>query len=127
MSTPVAVDEAELQHQLGRRRVFVFFFAFTIVALLPTALGESDMLTHFADDVAIIVLAAIALALIASWWRQDTVPGLQRLSNALLMIAIIELVIQIGGIYIERTDAADFANEIPSLLFILTLIINRAV
>jgi hypothetical protein len=43
------------------------------------------------------------------------------------MIAIIELVIQIGGIYIERTDPADFANEIPSLLFILTLIINRAV
>jgi hypothetical protein len=127
MATPAVAGEAELRHQLARRRVFVFFFAFTLVALLPTMLGESDQLTHIADDVILVALAIIALAIIGAWWRRDTVAGLQQTHNAVLTLLIIALIVQIGAIYIERNDPSDFGNEIPSLFFILAMIINRIV
>lgn len=127
MSAPPASGTAQLRRELARRRVFVFFFAFTIVALLNTINDERDTLFHLIDDAAIVGLSIIALALAAAWWRRQTIPELQRLHNALLMLIVIALVVQLIWFPIEAPDPADFGNEIPVLLLLVVLLINRVV
>jgi hypothetical protein len=117
----------QLTWLLGRRRVFAFFAAFTIVALGDVLFGELDKLTHAFDDIVIVILMAVVLGVIGSGLRKTSVLQLSRQQNIVLVIVIVALIIQIVAFPIEMKDPMDFGNEIPVLLLLVAMIVNRFV
>jgi hypothetical protein len=113
--------------ELGRRRVFIFFWSFVLIAIANTVNEENDIALHVVDDYADIALAIIALALIVVWRNRKSLKDLKKLNNALTVMAVLLILATIFAITQEYTDPTDFGNEIPTLLFGIWLVINRFV
>ena len=113
--------------ELGRRRVFIFFWGFVIVAIANVIGEESDMFIHVLDDYLDIILAVVAIAIIVAMWRKQTAPQLRRVNNIASILAVLLVLVTIYAISVEIGDPADFGNEIPTLLFGITMLVNRFV
>ncbi len=112
---------------LARNRVYAFFWAFVIVAIANTINEENDIFLHVVDDYADIIIAVVALALLAMWWKKTTPSQLKMTSNVMAVLSVLLLLATFYAISQEMGDAADFANEIPTLFFGIFLLINRFV
>lgn len=113
--------------ELGRRRVFVFFWGFVFVALINTINEESDIFLHVFDDYVDIILAVVAVIVIGVMWRKQAMQQLKRVNNIATILAVLFILATIFAITQEYNDPADFGNEIPSLLFGIAMVINRFV
>jgi peptidoglycan/LPS O-acetylase OafA/YrhL len=113
--------------QLGRRRVFAFFWALLLIAIANTVNEEGDIFLHVVDDYADIILAVVALIVLVAWWKKSSIPDLKRVNNIMAVLAVLVIIATIYAITQEYTDPADFGNEIPTLLFGIFLLINRFV
>lgn len=122
--TSVMPDGATIK-ELGRRRVFAFFWVFVLVAIANTAIGESDKFLHVVDDYTDITLAIIAIVVLAMWWKRKSFKDLRRSNNILTVLSVILVLATIFAITQEMGDPEDFGNEIPTLLFAIFLIVNR--
>ncbi len=122
-----ATDDKPLIHEIAKRRVFLFFGILTLLALSDAAITESDILLHAIDDYAIITLSIITILIIAVWWKKQSLGELRRQHNIILIIWIVALLFQIFAFVQEINDPEDFGNEIPSLILILLILINRFV
>lgn len=119
-------DSATIK-QLGRRRVFVFFFGFALVAIANTVTEENDILLHVVDDYADILIAVVALAITFIWWKRNSLSALRKLNNILAVFAVLLILATIFAITQEINDPTDFGNEIPTLFFGVAMLINRFV
>jgi hypothetical protein len=126
LSMPIVKDDVATK-ALAKRRVFVFFFVFAIIALLSTVAEESDIFLHALDDYVIIIIAIIALLFIYLSRKKQTVSQLARQHNVILALLVIALIVQIYAIIVEFNDPADFGNEIPVLVLIVMMLVNRFV
>ncbi len=111
--------------ELSKRRVFVFFFVFMLIALLPTVIEESDVFLHALDDYLIIFIAIVALLFVFLSWKRQTVSQLLAQHNVLAVLIVIALIVQVYGIIAEIHDPADFGNEIPAFILLIMMLINR--
>ncbi len=122
--TSTTSDSATIK-ELGRRRVFAFFWGFVLVAISNTILEENDIFLHVVDDYADIVLAVIAIVVLAVWWKRNSMPELRRTNTILTVLAVGLILATIFAISQEYNDPADFGNEIPTLFFGIFMLINR--
>ncbi len=107
--------------------MFVFFWGFALVALANTVGEERDVFLHVVDDYVDIILAVVAIVIIAAMWRKQAAPQMRRVNNIASILAILLVIATIYAISQEIGDPADFGNEIPSLLFGITMLVNRFV
>ncbi|MDE1870960.1 MAG: hypothetical protein KGI06_01845 [Candidatus Micrarchaeota archaeon] len=110
--------------EIAKRRVFVFILLIGLIAIGPAFMAEGDMLSHAVDDIAIMGLSLVGLAFLALSWKKNTVSQLRMQNSIILAIFVLLLVIQIFAIVIELHDAADFGDEIPSLVVLALAVIN---
>lgn len=113
--------------ELGRRRVFAFFWVFFVLAIAQTVSEESDELLHVADDYVDIVLAVIAIVALLVWWKRKSFKDLRMTNNLMTVLAAGLLVATLFAFSQEMGDSADLANDIPSLFFGIFMLINRFV
>ncbi len=121
--------------QLGRARVFAFFWAFVIIAIGNVINEENDIFLHVVDDYTDIILAVIAIAVMLYWWRMNKSPqGLKMVNNVLTILAVGIALATIFAMTQEfcpagstTCDPSDFGNEIPTLFFSIFMLINRFV
>ena len=119
-------DQKAWTKQLGRARVFIFFFAFVVVAIGNAVGEENDIALHVADDYADIAIAIIGVIVLATMWKKGTA-ALRKANNISTVLAVLLIVATIFAITQEYNDPTDFGNEIPTLLFGIFMIINRFV
>ena len=122
--SPMMPDKTTIK-QLGRRRVFAFFWSFVILALASSVVEEGDIFLHVVDDYADIILAVVALIVLIAWWRRTSESDLKRVNNILAVLAVLLIFATIFAITQEYNDPMDFGNEIPTLFFGIFLVINR--
>lgn len=122
----VLPDAATIK-ELGRRRVFAFFWAFTLLAIGNTAMGESDIFLHVVDDYADVALAVVALVVLAIWWKRKSFKNIRLTNNLMTVLAVLMLLATVFAITQEMGDPEDFGNEIPTLLFAIFMVVNRFV
>lgn len=119
-----APDSATIK-QLGRRRVFGFFWVFVLFAIANTVTEENDIFLHVVDDYTDIVLAVVAIVVLLVWWKKASLPNLKRVNNILTVLAVLLILATIFAITQEMGDPTDFGNEIPTLFFGAFMIANR--
>ena len=119
--------EANTSHvkELARRRVYIFFSLFFLFALLGDSILEHDEFSHALDEYIFISIAAVVLILIAVMWKKTTVDELRKQHNYITGLFFIVLIFQLYAFPAETGDAADFGNEIPSLVGIILILLNR--
>jgi hypothetical protein len=125
MSAPS--EDKLLIREIAKRRVFLFFSVLTLLALSDAAITESDIFLHAIDDYAIITLSILSIILIVVWWKKQSLGELRKQHNIILIIWAVALLFQIFAFVQEINDPEDFGNEIPSLILILLILINRFV
>lgn len=113
--------------ELAKRRVFIFFSVLIVAVLGNTLMEESDMFLHALDDYVLVGIAIIVLILIAAWRKKSSLSELKRQHNIILILFIIALAFQIYAFPQEIGDPVDFGNEIPSLILLILVFINRFV
>ncbi len=113
--------------QLGRRRVFAFFWVFALIATLGIISTEIDDSVAMLDEYAIIALAVIAFVVLAYWRRGQSPAQLARANNILTALAVGLLLTAILGMVLEYGDTADFADEGGKMIISVVLLINRFV
>ncbi len=118
-------DEGNLRRELARRRVFVFFSVFTLLALGNTVMEESDMFMHALDDYGTVAIVAITLILLAIWWKKQTLNDLRKQHSIITGLFVMSLLLTFYAFSVEIGDPADFGNEIPSLILIILIILNK--
>lgn len=119
-----ALDGATIK-ELGRRRVFAFFWVFTLVAIANTINEENDILLHVVDDYTDIVLAVVAIVVLLLWWKRASFKNLRRGNNILTVLAVLLIVATLYAVTQEMGDPTDFGNEIPTIFFGVFMILNR--
>jgi hypothetical protein len=119
-------EQKDWARQVGRSRVFMFFWAFAVVAIGNVIGEENDMLLHVIDDYVDIVLAVIAIVVLVRVWKKGTA-ALKRANDVSAVLAVMLIAMTIFAITQEIGDPADFGNEIPTLLFGIFMLINRFV
>ncbi len=118
-------EKKRVLKQLSRRRVSTFFFAAAIVSTVFALGHETDMFFHAIDDYALLALSIVAVVLIITMRRVDSLEELRRLDRFLLIITIILVGFIVFGVTQEYKDPEDFANEPGQLMLLITLIVNR--
>ncbi len=122
--TSVMPDSATIK-ELGRRRVFAFFWVFVVVAIANTINEENDIFLHVVDDYTDIVLATIAIVVLVMWWKRSSMKDLRMTNNILTVLAVGLIIATIFAITQEMGDPTDFGNEIPTLFFGIFMLLNR--
>ena len=117
-------DKATIK-ELGRRRVFAFFWVFVLFAIANTVGEENDIFLHVADDYTDIVLAVVAIVVLLLWWKKSSLQNLKRGNNILTVLAVLLIAATLFAITQEIGDPTDFGNEIPTLFFGAFMIANR--
>ena len=107
--------------------VYLFFWAFVVVAISKVIAEENDLFLHVADDYVDIILAVIAIAILAVMWRKKSTPSLRRANNIATILAVALIAAAIFAITQEVGDPADIGNEIPTLFFGIFMIAIRFV
>ena len=118
---------SSVEKELAKRRVFLFFAAFAVLALVSTLSEESDMLLFVGDDIIILSIAITTIWLILASWKKTSLKQLVAQHNLILSLFVVALIVQIAAIFLEINDPTDFGNEIPSLFLILFTLANRFV
>ncbi len=122
--TSTMPDRATIK-ELGRRRVFAFFWVFTAFAIGNVVGEENDIFLHVVDDYTDIALAIIAIVVLVLWWKKSDLKQLRTTNNILTVLAVGMVIATVFAITQEMGDPTDFGNEIPTLLFAVFMIINR--
>ncbi len=118
-------EEKSIAHELAKRRAFIVLFIVLIEIVGAFVNLEGDMLAHSLDDYAILVISIIGLLVIAAMWKKQSLVGLKKQHNILLVLLIVALVFQIYGFIVESNDPTDLGNEYPSLTILLLMIVNK--
>ena len=128
MKTNVSSDVSEeksIARELAKRRAFIVLFI-VLIEIVGAFIGlEGDMLAHALDDYAILAISIVGLVLIGAMWKKQSLAGLRKQHNILLVLLIIALVFQIYGFVAEANDLTDLGNEYPSLTILILMIINK--
>ncbi len=115
----------DLNRELAKRRVFVFFaLALLFATLLTVAIDENTIANHAADDIGIAVVALAMLAYILYNKSRTKVNELLKQNNAIALLVVLAIIVKIIGIYIER-GTVDFGDEIPVLITLVMMLANR--
>ncbi len=122
--TSTMPDSATIR-ELGRRRVFAFFWVFVLVAIANTINEENDIFLHVVDDYADIALAIIAIVVLVIWWKRSSMKNLRMTNNTLTVLAVGLIIATVFAITQEMGDPTDFGNEIPTLFFGIFMLLNR--
>ena len=120
----VRMVQKTVQHELEKRRVFVFLAVFFFVAMLLDAFTELDAFSHYIDDFGIALIAIIALVYLAISWKRTGVKELLTQNNVVFVLFVIALIIQIYGLFME-VGTNDFGDDIPVLLGLIITLANR--
>ena len=118
-------EEKSIARELAKRRAFIVLFIVLIEIVGAFVKLEGDMLAHSLDDYAILVISIIGLLVIAAMWKKQSLVGLKKQHNILLVLLIVALVFQIYGFIVESNDPSDLGNEYPSLTILLLMIVNK--
>ena len=118
-------EEKSIARELAKRRAFIVLFIVLIEIVGAFVNLEGDMLAHSLDDYAILVISIIGLLVIAAMWKKQSLAGLKKQHNILLVLLIVALVFQIYGFIVESNDPTDLGNEYPSLTILLLMIVNK--
>ena len=118
-------EEKSIARELAKRRAFIVLFIVLIEIVGAFVNLEGDMLAHSLDDYAILAISIIALLLIGAMWKKESLAGLKKQHNILLVLLIVALVFQIYGFITESNDPTDLGNEYPSLTILLLMIANK--
>ena len=121
-------DRAAIK-EMGRRRVFGFFWVFFIVALANTLSSEGDEFTHVVDNQIDIALGVIAIVVLLVWWRKTSAKDLKMMNNILAVLAVVVIILAIVTLagMTGETTAEDLGDDIPTLFFGIFMLINRFV
>jgi len=121
-------EDKSIVRELGKRRVFIFFsVAVAIVFAVDAILVESDNLTFMLDDLGLVGISILSLALLGIWWNRRSLKELRSQHNIIAILFVIAVLFKIFGIVVEMDHPDDFGNEIPGLIILLIVIINRFV
>ena len=118
-------EEKSIARELAKRRAFIVLFIVLIEIVGAFVNLEGDMLAHSLDDYAILVISIIGLLVITAMWKKQSLAGLKKQHNILLVLLIVALVFQIYGFIAESNDPTDLGNEYPSLTILLLMIVNK--
>ena len=125
-STSVS-EEKSIARELAKRRAFIVLFIVLIEIVGAFVNLEGDMLAHALDDYAILVISVVGLLVIVAMWKKQSLAGLKKQHNILLVLLIVALVFQIYGFIAESNDPTDLGNEFPSVTILLLMIVNKFV
>ena len=121
-------EDKSIVRELGKRRVFIFFsVAVAIVFAVDAILVESDNLTFMLDDLGLVGISILSLALLGIWWNRRSLKELRSQHNIIAILFVIAVLFKIFGIVVEMDHPDDFGNEIPGLIILLIVIFNRFV
>ena len=123
-STGVSLEKS-IARELAKRRAFIVLFVVLIEIVGAFVNLEGDMLAHSLDDYAILVISIIGLLVIAAMWKKQSLAGLKKQHNILLVLLIVALVFQIYAFIAESNDPTDLGNEYPSMTILLLMIVNK--
>ncbi len=112
-------EEKSIARELAKRRAFIVLFIVLIEIVGAFVNLEGDMLAHSLDDYAILAISLVALLVIGAMWKKQSVTGLRKQHNILLVLLIVALVFQIYGFIAESNDPTDLGNEFPSLTILV--------
>ena len=118
-------EEKSIARELAKRRAFIVLFIVLIEIVGAFVNLEGDMLAHSLDDYAILVISIVGLLVIAAMWKKQSLAGLKKQHNVLLVLLIVALVFQIYAFIAESNDPTDLGNEYPSLTILLLMIVNK--
>ena len=118
-------EKKSIARELAKRRAFIVLFIVLIEIVGAFVNLEGDMLAHSLDDYAILVISIIGLLVIGAMWKKQSLAGLKKQHNILLVLLIVALVFQIYGFIVESNDPTDLGNEYPSLTILLLMIVNK--
>lgn len=120
-------DEKSIARELAKRRAFIVLFI-VLIEILGAFIGiENDMIAHSLDDYAILAISVIGLLVIAAMWKKQSLAGLKKQHNILLLLLIVAMAFQIYAFIAESNDPTDLGNEYPSLTILLLMIVNKFV
>ena len=126
MSTDVP-EEKSIARELAKRRAFIVLFI-VLIEIVGAFIGlEGDMIAHSLDDYAILAISIVALLVIGAMWKKQSLAGLRKQHNIVLVFLIVALVFQIYGFIAESNDPTDLGNEFPSLTILILMLINKYV
>src|SRR5216683_7565527 len=97
-------EEKSLARELAKRRAFIVLFIVLIEIVGAFVNLEGDTLAHSLDDYAILAISIIALLLIGAMWKKESLAGLKKQHNILLVLLIVAVVFQIYGFIAESND-----------------------
>jgi hypothetical protein len=118
-------EEKSIARELAKRRAFIVLFIVLIEIVGAFVNLEGDMFAHSLDDYAILAISLVALLVIGAMWKKQTLAGLRKQHNILLVLLIVALVFQIYGFVAEANDPTDLGNEFPSLTILVLMVINK--
>ena len=125
-SVPIAASAPLDAHkELAKRRVFLFGGAALLFALFGVLFEESDKLLHLIDDVVVVGVGLLIVALIIAWRNRVAAEDVHRQNNLFTVLLVIALVAELIAFPIEISDPMDFGNEPPSLIILVVFILNR--
>lgn len=111
--------------EIARRRVYIFFSLFMVLAFTPLLKEESDKLLHVMDDIAMVLGALTVLILSFLWKKKNSYQELRKQHLLFTVIFFIVLVFQIAALPLEISDPTDFGNDIPSVILVVLTICNK--
>jgi len=124
VSTNVS-EEKSIARELAKRRAFIVLFI-VLIEIVGAFIGlEGDMIAHSLDDYAILAISLVALLVVGAMWKKQSLTGLRKQHNILLVLLIVALVFQIYGFIAESNDPTDLGNEFPSLTILVLMLINK--
>ena len=118
-------DEKSIARELAKRRAFIVLFIVLIEIVGAFVNLEGDMLAHALDDYAILAISIIGLLVIGTMWKKQSLAGLKKQHNILLVLLLIAIVFQVYGFIAESNDPTDLGNEFPSLTILLLMVVNK--
>ena len=124
-SSMPSMPDKDTIRELGRRRVFAFFWVFTLFAIGNVVNEENDIFLHVVDDYTDIILAVVAIVVLVLWWKRSSMKDLRMTNNILTVLAVLLIAATLFAITQEMGDPTDFGNEIPTLFFGIFMIANR--
>ena len=83
------------------------------------------MIAHSLDDYAILAISIVALLVIGAMWKKQSLAGLRKQHNILLVLLIVALAFQIYAFITESNDPTDLGIEYPSLTILVLMLINK--
>jgi undecaprenyl pyrophosphate phosphatase UppP len=86
---------------------------------------EGDMFAHALDDYVFLAISIVGLVVIGVMWKKQSLAGLRKQHNILLVLLIVGIVFQIYAFVAEANDPTDLGNEYPSLTILVLMVINK--